>query len=103
MIRRNLVLATLSGLACFGFGLGAARVLGWGPPVSPAPTGTVRGSTTPGFMADAGMRLVMPSSELELGEAGPRILFDPDSITLLPDASLHLDHLGDAEAPGFTP
>lgn len=91
MTRRAAVLATLAGFACFALGVGATRVLGWGPQ---APAASADAAALPGLvMPDAGLRLVMPASEVDVGDAGPRILFDPDSITLLPDASLRLDLL----------
>lgn len=104
MSRRAFVLAALAGLACFALGVGATRLLGWGPPASPAPSASASATATaddpalPWLQKDAGLRLMMPASEGDGGEKEPRILFDPDSISLLPDASLHLDILGDAGA-----
>lgn len=63
MKRRWIVLAVAGGLACFALGIAASRLLG----PSPAP-----GATEPAV-------------------AAPRVMIDPDSINLLPDASLHLD------------
>jgi hypothetical protein len=65
MTRRRLGLGILAGLVCFGLGVGAARLLG------PAPAPPVEGQR-----ADAGPE--------------PRIVIDPGSIDLLPDASLRL-------------
>jgi hypothetical protein len=99
MSRRAAVLAVLAGLTCFALGVGAARILGWGP-AAPAPAASsVDPAALPFPAPDAGLRLVMPGNEGDVRDAGPRILFDPDSITLLPDASLRLDLLGDAGAP----
>ena len=99
MSRRAAVLAVLAGLACFALGVGATRMLGWGSPTAVVPAASASTAAVPfslDAMPDAGLRLVMPASEAEVSDAGPRILFDPDSITLLPDASLRLDLLGDA-------
>ena len=60
MIRRRIAPAFVGALACFGLGLGAARLVGTVAPTRPPPV-------------------------------EPRIVFDPASIELLPDASLHLD------------
>ncbi|MEP7120638.1 MAG: hypothetical protein ABJE95_07005 [Byssovorax sp.] len=100
MSRREVAFALIAGLAGVAVGVGSTRLLGWGPPAgaAPAPTSEVLARLHfPG--PDAGMRLVMPTGDDELGDAGPKILFDPDSITLLPDASLRLDILNDAGAP----
>jgi hypothetical protein len=99
MNRRAAVLAVLAGLTCFVLGVGATRILGWGPPASAPAASSVAPAALPFPMPDAGLRLVMPGGDGEVSDAGPRILFDPDSITLLPDASLHLDLLKDAGAP----
>jgi hypothetical protein len=99
MSRRAAVLAVLAGFACFALGVGATRMLGWGPPTAVAPAASAGAAEVPFpvlSMPDAGLRLVMPASEADVSDAGPRIVFDPDSITLLPDASLRLDLLGDA-------
>ena len=60
MTRRRIAPAFFGALACFGLGLGAARLVGTAAPTNPAPV-------------------------------EPRIVLDPASIELLPDASLHLD------------
>jgi hypothetical protein len=97
MRRRDAVLAVLAGLTCFALGVGSTRLLGWAPP---APAASAELPAGLRFVEpDGGMRLVMPGGEAEISDAGPRILFDPDSITLLPDASLRLDLLGDAGMP----
>jgi hypothetical protein len=104
MSRRRVVLAVLAGLMCFGLGVGATRLLGWGPPASAPPAASAGDDVAlPWLQKDAGLRLMMPVLEGE-GDGGgkePRILFDPDSINLLPDASLHLDPalVGDAGDP----
>jgi hypothetical protein len=102
MSRRRAVLAVLAGLTCFGLGVGATRILGWGPPASPPPAASAGDVALPWPPKDAGLRLMMPMSESD-GDGGkePRILLDPDSINLLPDASLHLDPdlVGDAGMP----
>jgi hypothetical protein len=100
MNRRDIVLALVAGLTGVALGVGATRLLGWGPPVAPAPAASSEVLARLQFPgADAGMRLVMPASDGEIVDAGVRILFDPDSITLLPDASLRLDLLKDAGTP----
>jgi outer membrane protein OmpA-like peptidoglycan-associated protein len=100
MRRREVVLALIAGSAGFVLGVGSTRLLGWGPPATTAPAASSEVLARLQFPGpDAGMRLVMPTSEDEIGDAGPRILFDPDSITLLPDASLRLDLLKDAGKP----
>ncbi len=63
MSRRRTALALMGGLACFGLGLAAARLVG-----------------------STGGPATLPPQPAE-----PRIVFDPGSIDLLPDASLHLD------------
>ena len=98
MSRRDVVLAVVAGLTGFALGVGATRLAGWGPPVATAPAASSEVLARL-QIPDAGMRLVMPASDGEIGDAGVRILFDPDSITLLPDASLHLDLPGDAGKP----
>ena len=101
MRRREVLLALIAGSAGFVLGVGSTRLLGWGPPAEAAPAASsevLARLQLPG--PDAGMRLVMPTGdEEEISDAGPRILFDPDSITLLPDASLRLDLLKDAGKP----
>jgi len=100
MSRREIVLAVVAGLAGFVLGVGSTRLVGRGPPAATAPAASsdvLAKLQLPG--PDAGMRLVMPAGDGELSDAGPRILFDPDSITLLPDASLRLDLLKDAGKP----
>lgn len=97
MRRRDAVLAVLAGLSCFALGVSSTRLLGWGPPAPAASADPLAGLHF--SVPDAGMRLVMPTGDTEISDSGVRILFDPDSITLLPDASLRLDLLGDAEAP----
>jgi hypothetical protein len=66
-----MVAAALAGLACFGLGVLVARAPG------PAPAPPDAGAGPSLFPRDAG--------------AGPRIIIDPDSIVLLPDASLRLE------------
>ncbi len=63
MSRRGAALALLAGLLCFALGLGAARFFFERTP-EPAP---------------------------QTVSVEPRIVFDPASIDLLPDASLHLE------------
>jgi hypothetical protein len=64
--RRRLGLEILAGLACFGLGVGAARLLGPAP-VPPVAAGPALGTGPE-----------------------PRIVIDPASVDLLPDASLRL-------------
>lgn len=104
MSRRRAVLALLAGLTCFALGVGATRLLGWGPPASPTsmPASAGDDAALPWPQPDAGLRLMMPTGErADDGGKEPRILIDPDAINLLPDASLHLDPalVGDADAP----
>jgi outer membrane protein OmpA-like peptidoglycan-associated protein len=97
MSRREVVLALIAGTAGIALGVGSTRLLGWGPPAATAPAASSEVLARLQFPGpDAGMRLVMPAGDDEISDAGPRILFDPDSITLLPDASLRLDLLKDA-------
>ena len=94
---RDAVLAVFAGLTCFALGVASTRLLGWGPP---APAASADAPVTLHFPEpDGGMRLVMPTGDDEIRDAGVRIVFDPDSITLLPDASLRLDLLKDAGGP----
>ena len=80
--------------------IGVTRILGWGPPASPMPAASDGDSAVMPFLQkDAGLRLMIPANQGDAGGKEPRILFNPDSINLLPDASLHLDLLGDAGAP----
>jgi hypothetical protein len=102
MSRRRVILAFLAGLLCFALGVGATRLLGWGPPASPTAAASDGGSAAATFLVeDAGLRLMMPVIDSDGGGKEPRILIDPGSINLLPDASLRLDPalLGDAGAP----
>jgi hypothetical protein len=70
---RWIALGIAAGAACFAGGVAAARLLGGaGAPHLPA-------------AADAGVSLFPADA------AGPRIFIDPDTIQLLPDASLRLD------------
>jgi hypothetical protein len=71
---RTLILALAGGLLVFAAGVGSARFFAAAP--APPPP-----SAAPSPVATV---------------VSPKILFDPDSINLLPDASLHL-HL----PPGF--
>ncbi len=104
MSRRRVILAVLAGLTCFALGVGATRLLGWGPPASPtAATAAANDSGSaamPFLVEDAGLRLMVPVIDSDGGKE-PRILFDPASINLLPDASLRLDPalLEEAGAP----
>ena len=84
--------------------MGATRLLGWGPPASPTAAASDGGSASaamPFLVEDAGLRLMMPVIDSDGGGKEPRILIDPASINLLPDASLHLDPalLEEAGAP----
>jgi hypothetical protein len=94
MTRRSASLGILAAAALFGAGLGTARLLGWGPAPGPRPSASALPPVAiPTAPSDGGLRLVMPGEEAADGGSGsgPRILFDPDKITLLPDASLRLD------------
>jgi len=71
MKRRRIALGLVAGAACFALGIAAARLLA-GPTAGPDAAPYVLVSPR-----DAG--------------PGPRIVFDPDSVQLLPDASLRLD------------
>jgi hypothetical protein len=68
MRARWMATGLLAGLACFALGLGAARFLATAPPAPPP------------------------------APVEPRIVLDPGSLTLLPDASLHLDLPADFDA-----
>jgi hypothetical protein len=68
---KQIGLKLAAGALCFSLGVAAARLLA-GPPPGPPPAPYVVVSP-----ADAGI--------------GPRIVFEPASVQLLPDASLRLD------------
>ena len=80
MERRRLALGILATLMVFGSGFLSARFLGGAPPPAPSPG-------TPLLVTDAGG----PQILVETGKHMPKLLFDPDAISLLPDASLRLD------------
>jgi hypothetical protein len=72
-----MALVALGGVGCFGLGVLAAGRFGATPASPPAAGAPDAGASSVSlFPADAG--------------AGPRIMIDPDSIQLLPDASLRL-------------
>jgi hypothetical protein len=81
MQTRRLALAIAAGLACFAGGVVASRLF-FGSPSAPPPA-----------PPDGGVSLFPTDA------AGPRIFIDPDSIQLLPDASLRLDLRLDAGEP----
>ena len=82
--------AALFALAFFALGLLAARLLGWISPAAP--------SNEPPAPTKA-----TPTAGIPIEDAGaPRILFDPSSISLLPDASLKLELPGAPDA-GLSP
>jgi hypothetical protein len=68
---KRIGLALAAGALCFALGVAATRLLAGAPADPPAPPYVL---VSP---ADAGL--------------GPRIVFDPASVQLLPDASLRLD------------
>ena len=72
----------ITALGCFGLGLAAAGIFAGD-----------RGSTDAGSAASVSASSSLPDvPDASLPDAGaPRIFFDPSSISLLPDASLHLD------------
>jgi hypothetical protein len=71
MKRHRAALGLFAALGCFGAGIAAAQLFSAAPP--PAPN---LGSP--------------PAVPLDAGGKAPKILFDPDAIELLPDASLKL-------------
>ena len=73
MKRSTVLLGLAAALACFGAGLAAGQRF-VSPPAAPPER--------------SGLRLELGQ---DAGEKTPKILFDPDAITLLPDASLKLD------------
>ncbi len=73
---RTLILAVAAGILVFAAGVGSARFFTSAPAPSSAPSSAPPAQTA--------------------AVVSPKILFDPDSINLLPDASLRL-HL----PPGF--
>jgi len=76
-------LGALAALALFALGFGAARLSGSQVPATP-----VGGSAAPPSITDAGA----PDEIGRLdGSKRPKIMFDPSSINLLPDASLRLE------------
>lgn len=78
----------LIAFAFFALGLLAARLFGLLSPSAPAPD--ARSAAPPGGELPA---TASPSVTLTLESdaGGPRILFDPASISLLPDASLTIE------------
>jgi hypothetical protein len=79
--------AALLAAAFFALGLLAARLLGFmSPPAPPSPPAVV--SANPSQPPSA------PTAPHVMGvppdAGGPRVIFDPSSISLLPDASLHI-------------
>lgn len=87
MRRRPVLIGLLAAIACFGAGIAAGQRFGATPAIAPqAPSAS----------------LLPPVPRLVLGQdAGardPKIIFDPDSIKLLPDASLRLDLPPDLDA-----
>lgn len=84
--KRSRALLVITALGCFGLGLAVAGVfLG-------DRSSSVTGSAT-GSAASASAPLIPPEApDASLPDAGgPKILFDPSSISLLPDASLHIE------------
>lgn len=88
MERRRLALAIAALVAVFAAGFLSARLLA--PPAAPAPPASSD--------RDAESALRWPAIDgglvplvLDASAGEPKILFDPDSIQLLPDASLRLD------------
>jgi hypothetical protein len=82
MKRHRAALGLFAALGCFGAGIAAAQLFSAAPP--PAPN---LGSP-PAVPLDAGG---LPAEAwLDAGGKAPKILFDPDAIELLPDASLKL-------------
>lgn len=82
MKRHQAALGLFAALACFGAGIAAAQLFGAAP--KPAPN---LGSP-PALSPDAGG--VPADAGRGAGGKAPKILFDPDAIQLLPDASLKL-------------
>ena len=80
---RTFALALGAALACFGMGMAAERLSGRAPAPPPAPS-----QAEPLSSSASSPRL---SLGLDAGSKDPKIVFDPDSIELLPDASLKLD------------
>lgn len=84
--RRKSLRAALIAAAFFALGLVAARLLGV---MSPAEAPSQRAAPSPSAIP-------APPSVEDAG--GPRIFFDPASISLLPDASLHVEILDAPDA-----
>jgi hypothetical protein len=82
MKAQTAALALAAAFACFGAGLAAARFFGATPP--PAPTET----PAPPVEIEGGARPV--DAGLPRHPQAPQLVFDPDAIQLLPDASLRL-------------
>jgi hypothetical protein len=82
MKRHRVALGLFAALACFGAGIAAGQLFGAArPPAPPA------GSPAP-LAPDAGA--LAADASLDVGGKAPKIVFDPDAIELLPDASLKL-------------
>ena len=79
--RNGRTLLVITALACFGLGLLAAGLLGGD---GGAPEGTSATSTSASVSPPEGPDASLPDA------GGPRIFFDPSSITLL-DASLQIE------------
>jgi hypothetical protein len=84
------VLGLAAALACFGAGIAVARFVGVAPPPV-LPKGT-----SPALVPPLDRRVSPEDASIDIEHRAPKILFDPDSIQLLPDASLRLD-----PKPGF--
>lgn len=82
MKAQTAALALAAAFACFGAGLAAARLFGATPPPAPME------SPAPPLMLDGGVRPF--DAGLPRNPQAPQLVFDPDAIQLLPDASLRL-------------
>jgi hypothetical protein len=82
--KKSRVLLGITALGCFGLGLAVAGILAGD-----------RGANDAGSVASASASTASSPPDVPdaaLPDAGePRIFFDPSSISLLPDASLHIE------------
>ena len=90
MTRKRVALSLFAACACFGAGVAAAQIFGVGAPPAPtlsSPPAPIVSSPPALSPGDGGLPAEL---QLDASEKAPKILFDPDAIELLPDASLEL-------------
>jgi hypothetical protein len=88
--KRSRALLVITALGCFGLGLAVAGVFSGNR--SSSATGSTTGSATDSAASASAPAIPPEAPDASLTDAGgPKILFDPSSISLLPDASLHIE------------